>query len=111
MGAAILDLTLWGPPSWIGRRGGRHLGPEVTSKTLNRHLYYCPLYISRLSGCNFHKNKNKNKVYFFIDDRFIFTRSIEPNECKLHFHLGFYCLYKYSFRDFPNTKCNKNIKY
>ena len=29
-----------GPPSWIWRRGGRHLGPEVTSKTLKWHLYY-----------------------------------------------------------------------
>ena len=31
----ILDLTPWGPPSWIGSRGGRHLGSDVvTSFTL-----------------------------------------------------------------------------
>ena len=34
MGAAILDRKSWGPPSWTGSRGGHHLGPEVTSKTL-----------------------------------------------------------------------------
>ena len=35
MGAAILDLTSLGPPSWIGSRGGRHLGSDVvTSFTL-----------------------------------------------------------------------------
>ena len=27
VGAAI--LVSWGPPSWTGSRGGRHLGPEV----------------------------------------------------------------------------------
>ena len=42
VGAAILDLTSWGPPSWTGSRGGRHLGSDVvTSLALNRHLYYC----------------------------------------------------------------------
>ena len=38
VGAAILDRKSWGPPSWC--RGGRHLGPEVTSKTLKWRLYY-----------------------------------------------------------------------
>ena len=48
VGAAI--LVSWGPPSWTGSRGGRHLGSEVwgrhlgsdvvTSLTLNRRLYY-----------------------------------------------------------------------
>ena len=28
MGAAILDRKSWGPPSWIGSRGGRHLGSD-----------------------------------------------------------------------------------
>ena len=32
VGAAILDLTSWGPPSWC--RGGRHLGPEVVGAAL-----------------------------------------------------------------------------
>ena len=41
VGAAILDLTLWGPPSWIGSRGGHHLGSDVvTSLALKWHLYY-----------------------------------------------------------------------
>ena len=40
VGAAI--LVSWGPPSWTGSRGGRHLGPEVTSKTLKWRLYYSP---------------------------------------------------------------------
>ena len=59
-GAAI--LVSWGPPSWTGSRGGRHLGSDVvgaaildrkcggrhlgsdvvTSLTLNRRLYYSP---------------------------------------------------------------------
>ena len=39
VGAAI--LVSWGPPSWTGSRGGRHLGSDVvTSLTLNRRLYY-----------------------------------------------------------------------
>ena len=38
VGAAI--LVSWGPPSWTGSRGGRHLGPEVTSLALKWHLYY-----------------------------------------------------------------------
>ena len=29
MGAAILDRKSWGPPSWIGSRGGPHLGSDV----------------------------------------------------------------------------------
>ena len=57
----------------------------------------------------FTKIKIKLMCILFSDDRFIFTRSIEPNE--FAFHLGFYCLYKYSFRGFPNTKGNTNIKY
>ena len=40
MGAAILDRKSWGPPSWIGSRGGRHLGSEVTSLALKWGLYY-----------------------------------------------------------------------
>ena len=41
MGAAI--LVSWGPPSWIGSRGGRHLGSDVvTSLTLKCHTYYSP---------------------------------------------------------------------
>ena len=36
VGAAI--LVSWGPPSWTGSRGGRHLGPEVTSLTLKSIL-------------------------------------------------------------------------
>ena len=69
------------------------------------------LYLSRVPGCNFSKRKRKTKCILFSDDRFIFTRSIEPNEMQFAFHLGFYCLYKYSFRGFPNTKGNKNLKY
>ena len=38
VGAAI--LVSWGPPSWTGSRGGRHLWPEVTSKALKWRLYY-----------------------------------------------------------------------
>ena len=39
VGAAI--LVSWGPPSWTGSRGGRHLGPEVvTSLALKWGLYY-----------------------------------------------------------------------
>ena len=39
VGAAI--LVSWGPPSWIGSRGGRHLGSDfVTSLTLKWGLYY-----------------------------------------------------------------------
>ena len=39
VGAAI--LVSWGPPSWTGSRGGRHLGSDVvTSLTLNWGLYY-----------------------------------------------------------------------
>ena len=34
MGAAILDLTSWGPPSWTGSRGGRHLGSEVVGAAI-----------------------------------------------------------------------------
>ena len=40
VGAAI--LVSWGPPSWTGSRGGRHLWPEVTSKALKWRLYYSP---------------------------------------------------------------------
>ena len=32
MGAAILDLTSWGPPSWC--RGGRHLGSDVVGAAI-----------------------------------------------------------------------------
>ena len=36
-----MDLTLWGTPSLIGSRGGRHLGSDVvTSFTLYRRVYY-----------------------------------------------------------------------
>ena len=45
VGAAILDLTSRGPPSWTGSRGGRHLGPEVTSNALKWYLYYFLLII------------------------------------------------------------------
>ena len=39
VGAAI--LVSWGPPSWIGSRGGRHVGSDVvTSLTLKWGLYY-----------------------------------------------------------------------
>ena len=34
VGAAILDLTSWGPPSWFGSRGGRHLGSEVVGAAI-----------------------------------------------------------------------------
>ena len=41
VGAAILDRKSWGPPSWTGSRGGRHLGSDVvTSLTLKWGLYY-----------------------------------------------------------------------
>ena len=41
VGAAILDRKSWGPPSWTGSHGGRHLGSDVvTSLTLKWHLYY-----------------------------------------------------------------------
>ena len=44
VGAAILDRKSWVPPSWIWRRGGRHLGSDVvTSLTLKCHTYYCSL--------------------------------------------------------------------
>ena len=32
VGAAI--LVSWGPPSWIGSRGGRHLGSEVVGAAI-----------------------------------------------------------------------------
>ena len=34
MGAAILDRKSWGPPSWIGSRGGRHLGSDVVGAAI-----------------------------------------------------------------------------
>ena len=41
VGAAILDRKSWGPPSWTGSHGGRHLGSDVvTSLTLKWGLYY-----------------------------------------------------------------------
>ena len=41
-----------------------------------------------------------------------FVIVVFPDHTHLLFlHLGFYCLYKYSFRGFLNTKGNKNIKY
>ena len=48
VGAAI--LVSWGPPSWTGSHGGRHLGSDVvTSLTLKWHLYYSFITIDRLT--------------------------------------------------------------
>ena len=47
VGAAILDRKSWGPPSWTGSRGGRHLGSDVvTSLALNRRQYYSTIWLS-----------------------------------------------------------------
>ena len=69
------------------------------------------MYISRVSGCNFQK---KTKLFFFSDDRFIFTSSIEPNEMQLimlHFILAFTGCKSSRLGVSPNTKSNTKYKY
>ena len=51
VGAAI--LVSWGPPSWIGSRGGRHLGPKVVGAAILdrkwRHWRYSGAYTTFIS--------------------------------------------------------------
>ena len=46
--------------------------------------------------------KLKKILYSFVT----FTNSVDPDEMQHYaaFHLGLYCLQKYSFRGFPSTK-------
>ena len=69
MGAAILDRTSWGPPSWTGSRGGRHLGSDfVTSLALKWGLYYCYLHFS---------------VMFLLKKKFVSTLDSEQSKTLL----------------------------
>ena len=54
-----------------------------------------PLYISRVV-----------RLFFCQKIFFTFTNSVDPDEMQHYaaFHLGLYCLQKYSFTSFPNTK-------
>ena len=48
----------------------------------------------------------QNILYFFSEDLFTFTNSVDPDEMQLYaaFHLGLHCLQECSFGDFLNTK-------
>ena len=56
----------------------------------------------RVSGYNF----QKNIALFYLKIFFTFTNSVDPDEMQhnAEFHLGLYCLQKYSFRGFLYTK-------
>ena len=43
------------------------------------------------------------KMYFCLEIFLTFTNSVDPDKMQ-HYHLGLYCLHKYSFRGFPKNK-------
>ena len=89
-GAAILDLKSWGPPSWC--RGGRHLGPEVTSKTLKCHTYYPELSGLRVTS-TFNQSAMSHCKFGNFRENFIFANIVKDIFATLKFATMTWCIY------------------